>query len=148
MREYKTIGFELRVIQNMIARKLNATPVFTKLHELTGTHGYVINYLMDHLDEDVFQKDIEQAFSVRRSTASGVLNLMEKNGLIERHEVMHDARLKKLVLTPKAIELSNSISAEIERTEEAALKGISQKELDTFYSVLDQMRNNLEKQQK
>ena len=53
---------------------------------------------------DLRQKDFEQQFNIRRSTASNILALIEKNGLIQRESVPYDARLKKIVLTDKAIE--------------------------------------------
>ena len=70
---------------------------------------WVIGYLSEHEGKDVFQRDLEEEFSVRRSTATGILQLMEKNELITREPVSHDARLKKLVLTPKAIEIQKRL---------------------------------------
>ncbi len=34
--------------------------------------------------KEIFQKDIEAEFNIRRSTATGILKLMEKNGFINR----------------------------------------------------------------
>ena len=44
---------------------------------------------------DVYQKDIESFFKLRRSTVSSQLDTLEKKGLIQRVPVSHDARLKK-----------------------------------------------------
>ena len=62
--------------------------------------GWIIGYLYQNRDKEVFQRDIQEQFSIRRSTVTGILQLMEKNGLITRSSVERDARLKKLELTP------------------------------------------------
>ena len=144
--EKRRIGLQLRLLSNLINRQINTGDVFKQMHELTGTHGYIVKYLMDHRDEEVFQRDIERTFSIRRSTASGILNLMEKNGLIKRESVQEDARLKKLVLTAKAIDLSNRITKELENKEQQMTKGLTEQELDTFLSVLGKIKANLEEQ--
>ncbi|MDO7205446.1 helix-turn-helix domain-containing protein [Paraclostridium bifermentans] len=46
-------------------------------------------------DKDVFQKDLESVFDLKRSSISLMLNNMEKSGLIERMLVKEDGRLKK-----------------------------------------------------
>lgn len=60
-----------------------------------------ISYLCEKQDIDVFQKDFEREFSIRKSTASRILKSMENNGLI--------VRLKKVVLTENAIKIHDSI---------------------------------------
>ena len=42
---------------------------------------------------------------------------MEKNGLIKRENVSKDARLKKIVLTQKAMEIRKNVSKAIEDVE-------------------------------
>ena len=143
--EKRRIGLQLRLLSNLINRQINTADVFKQMHELTGTHGYIVKYLMDH-QEEVFQRDIERTFSIRRSTASGILNLMEKNGLIKRESVQEDARLKKLVLTSKAVDLSNRITKELENNEQLMIRGLSEQELNTFFEVLEKIKNNLEEQ--
>ena len=65
---------------------------------LTGPQGLVLGYLYDHQDKDIFQKDIEATFNIRRSTATGLLQCLEGNGFVKRVSVDYDARLKKLSL--------------------------------------------------
>ena len=144
--EERRISLQLRLLNNLIHRLINTADVFKQMRELTGTHGYIIKYLMDHRSEDVFQRDIERTFSIRRSTASGILNLMEKNGLIKRESVQEDARLKKLVLTGKAIDLSNRITEDLESKERLMARGLTKQELDTFFAVLEKIKANLEEQ--
>ena len=99
-----TVGFKVRTLSVAIKRAFEASKSRSGF-ECTGTHGWVIGYLYDNRDRDVFQRDIEKQFSVRRPTMTEILKLMEKNGLITRQSVSYDARLKKIVLTNKGIEI-------------------------------------------
>ena len=96
------IGFEVHTLHNLIGRAillcLDKAP-----EDVTTMHGWMIEYLFNRQDEDVYQRDLEEHFSMRRSTVSRMLQLMERNGLVARASVGSDARLKKITLTPKAI---------------------------------------------
>lgn len=90
-----------------------------------------------------FQRDIEEKFEIRRSTATGIINLMEKNGLIIREKVDYDARLKKLVLTDKAREINKLVEDDISRIEKTITKGIDEADLEIFCRVVNKMKDNL-----
>ena len=66
---------------------------------------------------------------------------MEQKGFIERHSVPQDARLKKLVLTPKAISLHETIKKTFDQLESDLLKGFSEKEIELFLSFVDRMKH-------
>jgi DNA-binding MarR family transcriptional regulator len=91
----------------------------------------------------VYQKDLEKRFEIRRSTATQILSLMEKNGLILRQPVPRDARLKRLVLTEKAIEMHKEVVKEIEAIDSLLIAGVTEKELQTFFAVIDKVKANL-----
>ena len=139
----RSIGMECRCVSNLVRRKMGETDAIKVSQELTGVHGYVVGYLYNHQDEEVYQKDLEKRFEMRRSTATQMLSLMEKNGLILRQPVPHDARLKKLVLTDKAVQLHKQVVKEIETIESLLTSGISQQELQTFFAVIDKVKGNL-----
>ena len=80
-----------RSIDNLIASESRD---FTD-DSLTGRNFWVLRYLQDHPGEDVFQKDLEAAFKIRRSTVSRMMELMEQKGLLTRESVGGDARLKR-----------------------------------------------------
>lgn len=122
-------------------------------HSLTCCHiddtvsrnnGWILGYLAHHPDQNVFQKDIENAFCVRRSTVSKVIRLMETKGLIRRESVPNDARLKKLVLTPDGMELHKAIEQQIIDTENLLRQSITDEELEIFSRIMDKFRNAIE----
>lgn len=55
-----------------------------------------MRYLLETGEDGALQKDIEEVFTIRMSTASRILSLMESNGFIERREVDYDTRLKRV----------------------------------------------------
>lgn len=140
----KLIGHELKIISNLIRRRMDNAPELKDANRLTGMHGWVIGFIHNNKDRDVFQRDLESECNVRRSTATSMLQIMEGNGLIVRQAVPYDARLKKLVLTEKAKDLHQTIVAEIEKMEQQLLTGIDEAEINTFFKTLDKLKKNLE----
>lgn len=140
----ETIGFDIRTLSILIKRYIDGSATKQYVDNLTGTHGWVIGYLYDNRDHDVYQRDLETQFSIRRSTATGILQLMEKNELILREPVESDARLKKLVLTEKALDIHKMVEEDRKRTEEQLTKDIDAQELAIFRKALKQMIRNME----
>ncbi len=140
----KFVGVEISKTNNMLKRKCRDNGFTDEIDEITGKSGWIIGYLAENEGRDIFQKDIEERFSVRRSTVSGMLKLMEKKGLIARESVDFDARLKKLVLTPKAREMHCKMIEQLNLTERKLKRGISDEELEVFFGVLEKIRKNAE----
>ncbi|MDR0981145.1 MAG: MarR family transcriptional regulator [Methanocalculaceae archaeon] len=69
---------QIKTLTNTIKRTLQNSDCFCDCSGMTGMHGWIIGYLCRHPNRDIFQKDIEAQLSVRRSTATGMLQLMEK----------------------------------------------------------------------
>ena len=88
--------------------------------------------------------ELESEFGITRSTASRVLRLMEQKGLVERQSVPQDARLKKLVLTPKALAVHEGVISRIRATEARITKDVTPEELEQFFAITAKFRRNLE----
>lgn len=145
MSKRRSVGLELRTLSLLMRRQLdqitNAT--LTEKDNLTAMHGWTISYLCKNQDKDVFQKDFERAFSIRKSTASRILKSMESNGLITRQSVSYDSRLKKIVLTDDALKIHEDIKTRREILEQKLLSGIPEEKLDVFFEVMDAMKENI-----
>ena len=134
------VGGEIHRLSHLFKRRLDdGMPP-----ETTSMQGRIIGFLCHNAEREIFQRDVEAEFGIRRSTATGILQLMEKNGLLRREPVACDARLKKLVLTEKAIAQHECIVARIRTTEARAVRGIEPAELETFFAVLEKIRRNLQ----
>ena len=143
-----SLSISLRKVNILLKRRFESSPIRKELDSGTGMHGYIICYLKDNNNRDLFQKDVEQNFSMRRSTATAILQLMEKNGLIERKAVDYDARLKKIILTERAKQLANLFEEEKRATNEVIESGFTKSELEQLYSLLDRVANNLQNNEK
>ncbi|MGL5346346.1 MAG: MarR family winged helix-turn-helix transcriptional regulator [Peptostreptococcaceae bacterium] len=139
------LGLDIGKIRHIISRKIDAAIIKAVDNNLTVAQAYAIDFIMlEGRDKDLFQKDFEKGFDLKRSSISLMLNNMEKNDLIQRVPVSEDARLKKIVLTDKAHKLYEKISPAIDSVEDRLSKDITEDELKVFYKVLDKIRNNLD----
>lgn len=138
----KNVGQSLRCLQRLIHQKVEVLKVESK-DDLTLVQAHTLRYLDEHKEEDIFQRDIEKVLNVRRSTCTEILNVLERDGYIERHSVNSDKRLKKLILTAKTKELHLTISKNVERLEALLKKDINEEELEIFFKVIDKMKQNV-----
>ncbi len=111
---------------------------------LTAMQKHVLKFiLLETLHRDIYQKDVEEEFQIRKSTATGILQLMEKNGFICRECSKKDARLKRIVPTEKAEILRREILENIRTMEKRLAKGIPEEEFEVCMKVLWKMFDNL-----
>lgn len=136
------IGHKIRCAHNAIAKYFNTCWSNCEV-EPTRMQCGTMRYLRDHTGQDVFQKDLEEAFAITGATATNILKVMEKEGLITRVPMPHDARLKKLELTEKGLRLDEEARANVIRLEEGMKKGFSEEELTKFREYLDRMTENV-----
>lgn len=130
---------------NMLSHQLKRQQCFSETEEqLTNMQRLTLHYILfQSLRRDIYQKDIEREFQIRRSTATGILQLLEKNGFICRETVEWDARLKRLVPTEKAKELREQIITHIRHVETLLRQGIPEEDLRICMQVLEKMSANL-----
>lgn len=142
MSNRKDAGRIIGIVSNQIKRQLDTTIIN---NALTGMQGRFLHFILTHsAEEAVFQKDLEDEFNLRRSTATGILQLMEKSGLLYRESVAYDARLKKIVVTQKGAQCKAQVEASIQVLEQRLQSGISDADLTVFFRVMEQMSKNLE----
>lgn len=146
MRREDDIGFAVRRLANLIKRDVENNRDRMGAEHIKGVSGWAIDYFYENRESDIFQRDFEEKFSIRGSTASRMLKLMEQKGLIERVSVASDARLKKIVITEKAVEQHKKILKSIEMREKRLREGISPEDLAVFFSVMKRLTENMEEQ--
>ena len=146
--EYKDhIGYENKRLENELHSRMAAYRASVGGEDLTMRQCWIIRFLYEHEEEEVYQRDIEAEFSIARSTATGILKLMEKKGYIRRVSVERDARLKKLELTALGVNMEEGTIRNINQMETLLRQGISDEELEVFFRVIRKMRSNIEIQQ-
>lgn len=137
-----SIGYRMRLIHNCIHKQMEA-----KRHanedDVTGMQRWILIYLKKQGEKEVYQKDIEQEFRVSRATASNMLQLMERKGLIIRETASCDARLKKIILTQEASKLLDRAQRDVHEMEEKIAEGFSKEELGQLREYLDRIMKNI-----
>lgn len=140
----KAIAFEIKVLANLIKRNLDDGAMDDGEDGLTGMQGWIIGYVRAKEDRPVFQRDLEKDFNIRRATVTGVLQLMERNGLIVREAVEYDARLKRIMLTPRAITLHEQVVKRFKEFENNLRRGLNEEEIASFFAIAEKLKRNLE----
>ncbi len=144
MNESEHLGFHIRTISNLIQREVDRQEAEKGGDALTGINRFILRYLASHRDTDVFQKDLEDVFSARRSTMSVVLHRMEEKELISRRSVSRDARLKKIMLTEKGEKVFCEMESSVKELENKLMQGFSPAEKEMLLSLLRRVRRNME----
>ena len=139
MKGERHVGGEIRMLSNLIKRCMDdGMPP-----ETTGMQGWIIGFLHRNEDRDMFQRDVEAEFNIRRSTATGILKLMEKNGMIGKESVPEDARLKRLKVTARGMEYAERMQQGILKMEEQLISGLTDEEVRLFESILAKISQNI-----
>lgn len=140
----RDVGREIHALSNLLGRRIEAEKKQQGMQDVTPMQTWIIGYLQEHKGQDIFQRDIERDFTITRSTVTGILKLMEKNGLIYRVSVPEDARLKKLILTKTGEAMYQKVRQHIEDTERMLVQGFTEDEVEALLNMMDRLRVNLE----
>lgn len=147
--EEERIIFQLKNLEKRIFRYFLQDQELTEkvkgMPTPTPTQLQIIGYLIKHRDEDVYQKKLEKLFNLKRATVSGVLQTMEKNGLISRVVDHKDTRTKKILLNEKTKELFFIGKQRLDELEKVLFEGFSKEDLCVLQEALKQMQKNMEK---
>ena len=135
-------GKKINQISNRLRRRSRA---IQETIGISGAQGNILNYiLVESQNRSVYQKDIEQEFGLRPSTATEALKSLEKNELIRREPDSEDGRYKKIVFTEKAEQIEVVLRSEIEESEAILLRGVTEKEQQEFLRIAEKMLQNLD----
>ncbi|MBA1433821.1 MarR family winged helix-turn-helix transcriptional regulator [Bombilactobacillus bombi] len=109
---------------------------FARHYGLTATQMSIIDHLGRETTE-VLQRDLENEFNIRRSTATLILQRMEKKQLIKRQTSIIDARQKAVFLTTKGEKLVGIVGQYMQRQEQQLQEKFSKSELENFEKILN-----------
>ncbi len=132
----KTVHLIKREIDNVISGGIS--------RGISVPQAHVISFVYERRQEaDVFQKDIEEAFELHRSSVSLMISNMEKNGLIRREPVKEDARLRKIVLTEEALQYRKETMELIAKANGNIMQNITEEEKQALIQILMKVQQNL-----
>jgi MarR family transcriptional regulator for hemolysin len=90
------------------------------------------------------QKDLAASLVLDGSSVVRLLDALETGGLIERREESGDRRAKTIGLTARALSIIDQVEAASRDIRDAALIGLSAKDIEIATRVLEQVSRNLE----
>ncbi|MBQ3600925.1 MAG: MarR family transcriptional regulator [Lachnospiraceae bacterium] len=143
MEHREELGHYIYTISNLLKREMDKGITEEGIDNLTGKNMWLIGYLIHCQEENIYQKDVEKHFALRRSTVSEVITLMEQKGLVQRLPSEKDARMKKLVLTEYAKKIYSHLCVQIKKTEDKMKEGFSEKEFDELLKYLKRVQDNI-----
>lgn len=126
-------------LSNILRRKIDG---FSSKERFSGSEGKVLHFLLSQTN-NVFQKDIEEEYCLRPSTATELLKKMEKSGLIHREAMPNDARMKKIIVNEKALQYKDTVMSNITNLEDELTRGIPANDLNIFFKVVEKMIDNI-----
>lgn len=139
----KSIGFQVKTLEMLFERKAIKLAKEKGVPLITPIQNGICLFLYKNKDDEVYQRDIEKEFKLRRSTSSGILKTLEKNKLIISGSSKKDARLKRIQITEKGIENLAKTKSFFDEIENMMIENINLQDLDIFYKVIDQVKNNI-----
>lgn len=114
-------------------------------HNVTFAQLKVIAYVSrNSKNGPVYQRDLEEAFGVRRSSVSGILGTMENSGILLREGSTEDARVKIVTLTEKGKRLDEELISFIHNLESDLLCDFEENEKEILQGFLFRILRNLD----
>lgn len=133
----------LRETKNIMNRFVDRQVLQNGCGNVTAVQIGIIHYLCQHIGDPIYQKDLEDFFHIRRSTITGILQNLEKNGYIKRISVLEDKRLKQIIITRMGMMLDKKMNAIADQNETIFFDGFSEQDKEQLFGLLERIRNNI-----
>lgn len=111
-------------------------------YELTHTQYKILMLLYRMQDQPLCQIDIETHFAMTNPSVTGILQNLEKKGLVERIQNPDDRRSKLLHLTEKALAMQTELHALGESLENQVTANLTPEESQQLISLLKKILAN------
>ncbi len=144
MEQSVPLGGQIKAVSHLLERRTNQQLALAGAGDLTPMHGMVLAFLCRRPEQALYQKDVENHFSISPSTATCILKLMEQKGYLRREPVPHDARLKRLVCTPQGEQMFRSIDTAVHRVEADLLGCLGKDAYHQLWDGLEKLKQSLD----
>jgi len=135
------MGFALFSLTGNIRRAINES---LARHAINAVQARILGILTHH-PQPVCQRDIEEVFHCSRSNISGVLDTMEKNGLIRREDDLTDKRRKNLILTKTGMDISSLCEEVLDEIDDVLCNTLTDEEQQAISEMFGKMTGALER---
>lgn len=111
-------------------------------HRITYRQAQVLGWLV--LDGELSQVELADRMMIEPATLVGVLDRMQRDGLIRRTSVDSDRRKKVIQICDSAGEVWDNVIACGQRVRATATQGLSDRQITTLFKTLQTIMRNLE----
>lgn len=150
MMDKRNFGYDLVTLGHLIKRERDRANEIIKDRVLGPDNNVmctdlsIIGFLAHNEAREVYQKDIEQHFSLTAPSVSNKLRDLEKKGMINRVYSKIDTRLKQVTLTDAARAIDVSIRDEITTFEDHISSLLTEEEKAVLGRVVDKLKEEFE----
>lgn len=130
---FKTVG---NTVDNIISRQVQTSG-------LTSAQMFILHYLSRQTQEEIYQKDVEDALELCHATVVGIISRLENKDFVRLVPSEHDKRCKQLIITEKARKLDAETERIIDETEQRLLTGFTDAETEQLQNYLNRILFNL-----
>jgi DNA-binding MarR family transcriptional regulator len=120
----------------------NASRVFFSRWDLSPSQFNVLNLLIDQ-PEGLSQTQISRLLIMHRSNATGLVDRLEKRGLLQRNASPGDRRAHRVTLTDSGRKLLGRILPDYYRLAEQAWDGLPMSQTRQLLDKLSQLNHNI-----
>ncbi|MEC9359718.1 MAG: MarR family transcriptional regulator [Pseudomonadota bacterium] len=110
---------------------------------VTRSQWWVLTNLSRHDGEGFSQIELARLLEVGKVTLGGLIDRLEKNGLVERVPDKEDRRSKRVVMSQKGADLLHKLEAIATVVNAESMIGVSPEEEEQLVSILARIKHNL-----
>ena len=122
----------------------NASRIFFDHWQLSPSQFNILNLLQSH-PGGVSQIELSRQLIMHRSNVTGLIDRLERRGLVHRKELAGDRRAYRVVLAPSGEALLNEILPHFHRKADAVWEGLPAKRIAQMTADLKAMAENAER---
>ncbi|MFT3821201.1 MAG: MarR family transcriptional regulator [Rubrivivax sp.] len=139
-----TIDWELRLgflIHDVSRLRRSAFDRCLKPLNVTRSQWWVLAYLSR--EDGMTQSQLAEELDLGKVAVGGLIDRLEKSGLVRREADATDRRVNRVFLEPKSKQLMTRLRKASHRMNEQILAGLTDDRLETTGATLDAMKRNL-----
>ena len=114
--------------------------------EITPEQFIILDTIVKN--EQIYQRQIGELIGKDRANVNRLLNILEKQGLIERKIDSNGRQINRIKITKKGSELRNKIHPVITKIRASYLDNINYDELLKCHEILNKIKDNISKSTK
>lgn len=139
---YEALGFWIYRLYNQGSNLLRKT-FLTEGYDLTPEQWGVLTRLRE--EEGLNQSHLGEKTFKDRHNITRILNLLERQGCIERRADKADKRVYRLFLTKTGQDVQEKLGAIVLTHREALFEGLSREDIQTMQRIVEHIVKNVEK---